>query len=207
MIEQEQDFNDLFVSNNPEDLFYRVPRRVLVFIDSCPSKVTHVQISYDEDSERLIFCASEVQKEKDRFTISVQIDKIFKLIQNEGIPLEDIIESLFALTSREDIIIRAINTYVKKNVQIMPYDAENVQMGLGMVGSNKKQMLQHQNSSESQIKDDDKQLFCLINNDGIQIKRPKITLKLAQPEKTNEQLSTQKRKPTAAKQQIEIEEN
>ena len=71
VIEQEQDFHDLFVSNNPEDLFYRVPKRVLVFIDSCPSKVTHVQISYDEDSERLIFCASEVQKEKEKFTISV----------------------------------------------------------------------------------------------------------------------------------------
>jgi len=50
------------------------------------------------------------------------------------------IEGLFATTNRENIIIRAINTYVKKNVQIMQYDAENVQMAkLMMVGnSNKK---------------------------------------------------------------------
>ena len=32
-----EDENEMFMSNNPDDLFYRVSRRVLSFIDGCPS--------------------------------------------------------------------------------------------------------------------------------------------------------------------------
>ena len=61
----------MYVSTDPESLFYKVPKRILSFIDGCPSKVTHIEIDYDEDSERLIFCASELESERDRFTIAV----------------------------------------------------------------------------------------------------------------------------------------
>jgi len=84
-IDRETDVSKMFISDDEESLFYRVPRRILSFIDGCPSKVTHVETSYDEDSERLIFCASSVEEEKQRFTISVQIEKILKLIEAEGI--------------------------------------------------------------------------------------------------------------------------
>lgn len=115
--EQEEHEDNMFISNCDEDLFYRVPKRILSFIDGCPSKVTKVEISYNEDFERLVLVASQVESEKDRFTISVPIDKIFKLLENEGLKANDeITDQLFAIRNRAPLIIRAISAYMKKNV-------------------------------------------------------------------------------------------
>ena len=82
---QEKDSELMFISDDEESLFYRVPRRILSFIDGCPSKVCQVIIGYDDDSERITFCVSEVAEDKQRFTISVPQEKIFRLIEAEGI--------------------------------------------------------------------------------------------------------------------------
>lgn len=116
-----------FISNNDEDLFYRVPNRILSFIDGCPSKVTNVEISYNDDYERLVIVASEVESEKERFTISVPIDKIFKLLESEGLKANDeITDQLFAIRNRAPLIIRAISAYLKKNVQIMEKEIDEI---------------------------------------------------------------------------------
>ena len=58
VVTMDEEAGKTFISDDEESLFYRVPRRILSIIDGCPSKVTHIEIDYDEDSERLIFCAS-----------------------------------------------------------------------------------------------------------------------------------------------------
>ena len=110
-----------FISDDPDSLFYRVPRRILCCIDGCPSKICPIFISFDEESERLIFCATNVEADKERFTISVQIDRIFKLMEVEGLTVNaDLFDRLFAIAhqSRQLLMIRAISAYIKKNVQI-----------------------------------------------------------------------------------------
>lgn len=84
-VEQETDSSKMFISDDEESLFYRVPRRILSYIDGCPSKVTHIEISFDEEGERLIFCATEIEEEKLRFTVATQVDKIIKMLESEGI--------------------------------------------------------------------------------------------------------------------------
>lgn len=75
----------MFMSNDMEELFYRVPKRLLSFIDGCPSMLTTIHVSFDDENDRMIFCANEDPDERDRFTISISIDKLFKLMANEGL--------------------------------------------------------------------------------------------------------------------------
>ena len=110
----------MFISNDEDSIFYNVPKRILSFIDGCPSKVTHIEINCQEEDERLIICATEAEEEKGRYTISVHIDKILKLIEVEGVKRDE--DSIHAIRSRQHLIIRAISTYLKRYVQIMEYD-------------------------------------------------------------------------------------
>ena len=48
------------------------------------------------------------------------MDKILKLIEVEGVKKDE--DSLFAIRSRQQLIVRAISTYLKRYVQIMEYD-------------------------------------------------------------------------------------
>ena len=52
------DEKDRFVSNDEDSLFYRVPKRIICLIDGCPSRMTEVEIDFNEDSERVVLCAS-----------------------------------------------------------------------------------------------------------------------------------------------------
>ena len=110
----------IYVSENEASLFFKVPKHILSFIDGCPSRVTKVEISYDEETERAIFCTTDKKSEKPRFTIAVSIEKILKLVEIEGIRRNE--EALFAILGRQAIILRALSFYIKKNVQIMIYD-------------------------------------------------------------------------------------
>ena len=102
-----------------------MPSRILSFIDGCPSKVTHVEIRSDADDERLFFSTQRSYKSKSaqhRLTQPVHIDKIFRLIENEGFRKDDLYDMLDASHMRVQIITRAISTYMKKNIQMMEYD-------------------------------------------------------------------------------------
>ena len=61
----------MYISNEEDSLFYKVPKRILSFIDGCPSKVTHIEITCDEENDRLLFCATDIEEERSRYTISV----------------------------------------------------------------------------------------------------------------------------------------
>ena len=88
----------MFISTDEDSIFYHVPKRILSFIDGCPSKVTHIEITAQEEDERLFFCASEVPEEKNRYTISVHMDKILKLIEAEGVKRDE--DSIHSIRSR-----------------------------------------------------------------------------------------------------------
>ncbi len=118
-IEQVENSNDMFISSFEESLFYRVPKRILSFIDGCPSKVTNVEIQYINDTGRIVLCVTEIEEDKPRFTINVNIDKILKLTELEGIKKTEELrheDFLFSIRSRQQILIRAISIYLKRNV-------------------------------------------------------------------------------------------
>ena len=110
--------DDMFMSNDKDDLFYKVPQRIISFIDGCPSLCTTIHLKFDDENDRIIFCANEHPEEKDRFTISVAIEKLFKLMTVEGLKLDQIEDQLFAMNDRNSLIIRAISIYLQKNVRI-----------------------------------------------------------------------------------------
>lgn len=94
------DESDMYISNNPDELFYHVPRRMLSFVDGCPSMLTVIALGYDEENDRLVICANEDEEHKARFTISFPLDKLFKNITLEGISAKDIEDTLFATNDR-----------------------------------------------------------------------------------------------------------
>lgn len=108
------------MSTNEDSLFFQVPKCILSFIDGCPSRITPVIIDYDEESERVLFCTTDKENEKPRFTIAVSSEKILKLVEIEGIKRNE--EALFGIRGRQEILLRAVSNYLKKNVQIMIYD-------------------------------------------------------------------------------------
>lgn len=89
---------DNYVSMYDESLFFKVPKHILSFIDGCPSRVTTVEISYDEDNERVLFCTTEKESERPRFTVPVSVDKILKLVEIEGIRRNE--DAIFAISGR-----------------------------------------------------------------------------------------------------------
>lgn len=48
------------------------------------------------------------------------MDKILRIVELEGIKRND--DALYSIRWRQDIILRAISNYLKRNVQIMIYD-------------------------------------------------------------------------------------
>ena len=89
-VTKESDPSKMFVSEDEDSIFYHVPKRILSYIDGCPSKVTYINIDFDEDSERIIFCAAEDEEDKPLFTKSVGLEKIYKIIENEGLKKDDV---------------------------------------------------------------------------------------------------------------------
>lgn len=116
----DRDEDKQYISEDPDSLFCGVPNRILNFIDGCPSIISEVNISFDEELERLVICTSTGEKEKSRFTILITLEKIFRFFESEGIKRNE--ESLFTIRSRQALILRAISSHLKKSVQIMEYD-------------------------------------------------------------------------------------
>ena len=54
VVKRDTSSEDKFISDDENSLFYRVPKKILSFIDGCPSLLTQVEIGFDEDSERVI---------------------------------------------------------------------------------------------------------------------------------------------------------
>lgn len=187
-VKQDKDLSNNFITEELDSLFYKVPKRILSIIDGCPSKVTHIEMHHDEENERLEFCASQKESDKSRFTISVQTDKIFRLMETEGLKVKDIENSLFAINSRQAIIVRAISVYLKRNVQIQEYDAERLDQQKAPIGSHrgaKKNIVM-----QSLVSDKPDKLYCLVNNDGNQVRRPKMTLGLLKEDELQETNAT-----------------
>ena len=189
----------MFISNDENSLFYRVPCDMLSFLDGCPSKVTQIKIDYNEDTERVTLCASycEDKDERARFTVGVGIERLFQLMLSEGIRLKESDESLYSIRYRQPIIVRAISTYLKRNVQILEFDPT---MNNSNILSNNQAAFNRQNSPPKKL-DPNKKHFELQNNEGNFVRRPKMTLPLLAPEAVaDHRNSNQIRRRTAQNQ-------
>ena len=116
IIRQVRDLAKLYVSNQEDHLYFHIPRRILSFIDGCPSKVTKICISYDNMQDSLQLSTLDEHDDQELFpisTISFNLNKCLRFVENEGIKKEE--EALFAVTYRQPIIVRAISSYLKKN--------------------------------------------------------------------------------------------
>ena len=89
---KESDKDLRYITEDEESLFYRVPKQILSYIDGCPSKITYVELSYNDEIERLVICATDIASDKERFTVSIQIDRIFRYIEAEGFPKETLVD-------------------------------------------------------------------------------------------------------------------
>ena len=90
----------LFISDNDDSLFYRVPRNILSAVDGCPSNLTNIEISFDDESERVIILIPGQEHVDTRFTLYIQIEKIMKAIENECLPKDEFDGALFAIRTR-----------------------------------------------------------------------------------------------------------
>jgi hypothetical protein len=106
----------VLVSEEVENLFYNVPRRILCFIDCCPSMITEVMIDYDEEKELVSLCCSASPSSAKRLTIEIEFTKLIKYMENDGISKDRYLDELFADANRSSIITRAIAVYSKKNL-------------------------------------------------------------------------------------------
>ena len=66
------------------------------------------------EEDRIMFCATEVEEEKPRFSRHVNIERIHRMIENEGIKSDDL--QILNIKYRHHIITRAISTYIKRNL-------------------------------------------------------------------------------------------
>ena len=111
-----------FVSEDEDNLFHKVPRRILCYIDSCPSVISELYIDYDQDEDRVSLCVTSDPLTAKRFTVEVPMEKVVKLMAAEGIVKDRYDDQLFGIMNRHEVITRAISAYVKKNLQLTEYD-------------------------------------------------------------------------------------
>ena len=62
-----------------------MPRRILTYIDCCPTVISELLIDYDEDEDRVSLCVTSDPLTAKRFTVEVPMEKIVKLMSTEGI--------------------------------------------------------------------------------------------------------------------------
>ena len=110
------------VSEDEENLFYKVPRRILTYIDSCPSIISELLIDYDTDEERISLSVSSNPLAAKRFTVEVPFERIVKFMEGDGISKDKYSAELYGILDRHKLIIRAISGYVKRNLQLAEYD-------------------------------------------------------------------------------------
>ena len=84
------------------------------YIDGFPTYINQVTIDYDEDNDRVKFCATEDPFAQKRYTVEVPLDKVFKLLETEGLTKDNFDDELFAIRNRYELIIRALSSYIKK---------------------------------------------------------------------------------------------
>ena len=111
---QDPNHENAFVSTDNESLFYRVPSKIMSCIDGFPTYINQVTIDYDEDNDQVKFCATEDPFAQKRYTVNVPLDKVFKLLEEEGLTKDNFDDELFGIRNRYELITRAISRYVKK---------------------------------------------------------------------------------------------
>ena len=84
------------------------------YIDGFPTYINQVTIDYDEDNDRVKFCATEDPFAQKRYTVEVPLDKVFKLLETEGLTKDNFDDELFAIRNRYELITRALSSYIKR---------------------------------------------------------------------------------------------
>ena len=107
-------YENAFVSTDDESLFYKVPTKIMSYIEGFPTYINQVTIDYDEDTDRVSFCATEDPFVQKRYTVDVPLDKVFKQLEAEGLTKDNFDDELFGIRNRYELIIRAISSYIKR---------------------------------------------------------------------------------------------
>ena len=122
LMSQEPHPENAYVSSDTESLFYKVPNKLMTYIEGFPTLINQVHIDYNEENDEIEFCSTEDPFARKRFTIQVPTDKVFKLLEEEGLTKDNYDEELYGISNRHQLLTRAISKYAKKFLQITEYD-------------------------------------------------------------------------------------
>ena len=190
----EDDERRQLVSEDEENLFYKVPRRVLTYLDSCPSLITELMIDFDQEDDRVSLCCTSNALAAKRFTVEIPFEKFVKYMEPEGISREKYVEELYGEVNRHIIITKAIRNYAKKCLQLNEYDANLVEKPTGSMmkrSSSKVSSTLARFGTFSQRHDTISGAiqFTLSNNEGNTVRRPHIHLEMIGKHQINEKQS------------------
>ena len=172
-------WENAYVSTDEESMFFKIPTKLMSYIEGFSTQINQVLVDYDEENDMVKFCATEDPgpQTKKRYTAEVPLDKVFKLLEGEGISKDNVDDELFAIKNRDKLIIRALSAYIKKYLQITEYDP-SMQEPLSPAKETAASRAARRLSKQRARKDGGDKVYTLVNNDGNQIRRPKIIVSL-----------------------------
>lgn len=107
-----EDEEGAWMQTYEESLFYRVPRRIVSYVEGGrPSRLQMFNLDFVEEEDSVVFKVVDLvpSKESDSVKIKVPLPKIFKLIENMGLSVDIFDEDLYAVKYRYNIITKVIS--------------------------------------------------------------------------------------------------
>ena len=172
-------WQNCYVSTDEESMFFKIPSMLMSYVEGFHTQINQVLVDYDEENDMVKFCATEDQaaQAKKRFAVDVPLDKVFKLLEGEGISKDNVDDELFSIKNRNKLIVRALSAYIKKHLQVTEYDP-SLQEPLTPANETAAGRAARRLSKQRTKKDVGEKVYTLVNNDGNQIRRPKIIISL-----------------------------
>jgi len=116
-----------FISDDPSNLFFKVPNRVVTHIEGCPSYLAVFSLQDQDKTDSLLIRTKPPPGTTSlpHFQIEVTNEKIMRYVEREGFPADLYEEQLYSIRSRQTIITRAICNYISRNIIITNLEMEN----------------------------------------------------------------------------------
>lgn len=96
-----------------EGLFYRVPTRVVSYVEG--AGVCMVEVEFNENADNCVFKINSAADEE-TFEVKVPLPNLFKQIHKLGMSAELFDEELYAIKYRHRVILKVISTYIRRNL-------------------------------------------------------------------------------------------
>lgn len=116
-----------YLTEEQDNIFYKVPNRIVSQVEGCPSILNHISLSIGIDDESIDFQAQPPPDSPDpsKYTVNVHVERLFRSLEKEGIPFDSYDEILLSLRTRPEIVTRAIRNYISRNIIITNLQLEN----------------------------------------------------------------------------------